>query len=394
MYAGRVHPATSSPAFRLDRPLRVTPAFELHRALTDDGPAVLVHSVSRSDATDRAIDRLVRGHESVRHPRVPRATAITLDDGRRAALLHCDVDHDGTAVVRRLAASGIKISWSAGDWFIDALRDALLAAHRARIDDAPVVLGRLGFGNVLFSSSGAFHVVGFGANVPIDNEHGALVTADPVFCATEVAAGGAATPSSDLVATLMLKRSLAPLVELPRPLARALRGEIDDESREVLELATWFDREVVSEVPPRRPGVNEVLDAIARFRDLLDVGLDRDGFESRIAQELEGSRPMRTLRSLAIDPGDHELSIDDGPRVRLGPALFRVLHRVARDRTGASTHDLLAAGWPGESPLGGSGEARVYAAIKRLRQLGLTEMIEHIGGQYRIAPSVRVAVAS
>ncbi|MBN8609288.1 MAG: hypothetical protein J0L92_01800 [Deltaproteobacteria bacterium] len=384
----------ASPLFRLDRPLRVTPAFELHRALTDDGPAVLVRASTPSDASDEALDRLARGHEAVRHPRVPRARAITIEGGRRAVLLACDVDHDGILVVRRLAASGKKLPWAAGDWFIDALRDALLGAHRATLEGAPVVLGRLGFGNVLFSTTGAFFVVGFGANAPLDNEHGALVTADPVFCAPEIAAGGVATPSSDLVATLMLKRSLAPLVDLPGPLSRALRGEIDDESVAVLELATWFDSEVVAQVPPRRPPIDEVLAAIARFRDLLDVGLDRDGFESRIAQELDGSRPMRTLRTLAIDPLDHELSIDDGPRVRVGPALFRVLHRVARDRAGASTHDLLEAGWPGESPVGGSGEGRVYAAIKRLRQLGLTEMIEHTGGQYRIASTVRVAVAS
>lgn len=389
--------SASVSSYRLDRPLRVTPAFELHRVLTEEGAAVLARAASPTEASDATLDRLVRGHEAVRHPRVPRASALTLDDGHRGVLLHCDVDHDGVAVVRRLAASGAKIPWAAGDWFIDALRDTLLAAHASRLDGAPVVLGRLGFGNVLFSSTGAFHVVGFGANVPLDNEHGALVTADPVFSALEIVAGGAAVPSSDLVATLMLKRSLAPLVELPRPLARALRGEIDDESREVLELATWFDTEVVSQVPPRRAAVGEVLDAIARFRDLLDEGLDRDGFESRITQELEGSRTLRTLRSLrtlAIDPVDHELSIDDGPRVRIGPSLFRVLERVARDRAGASTHDLVAAGWPGETPVGSSGEGRVYAAIKRLRQLGLTDVIEHIGGQYRIAPSVRVAVAS
>jgi hypothetical protein len=370
----------------------VTPAFELWSATTAGARGVLVKARRTSEASDAAITRLVRAHAQVEHPRVPKARLVCDTGGRRAAWLDCDVALEGMELKKRLVASGQRIPWAAGDWFIDALRSALRAAHAASLDGRALVLGHLGFGNVLFSRTGAFHVVGFGANVALENEHGALATADPVFFAPEVAAGGLATPSSDIVASLMLKRALAPLVELPEALARALRGEIDDATLRVVELATWFDREVIAQVPARRPPLETVLQRINAFRSLLGAGLDREGFEAMVREAIDRAGDAPGLRTLEIESGDHLLCLDGGPRVRIGPALLRILARVARDPSGASTHELLEAGWPGESAVPGSGEARVYTAIRRLRRLGLEDVIERVGGQYRIASSVRVAL--
>jgi hypothetical protein len=53
--------------------------------------------------------------------------------------------------------------------------------------------------------------------------------------------------------------------------------------------------------------------------------------------------------------------------------------------------DVLAVGWPGESPVGDSGAARVYDAVRTLRKMGLDAVIVRSDGGYLVHPSVRVA---
>ena len=57
-------------------------------------------------------------------------------------------------------------------------------------------------------------------------------------------------------------------------------------------------------------------------------------------------------------------------------------------------HDLIAAGWPGETPIGDSGQNRCYVALHRLRSLGLREIIERVDDGYRLAVGTRIERAA
>lgn len=56
--------------------------------------------------------------------------------------------------------------------------------------------------------------------------------------------------------------------------------------------------------------------------------------------------------------------------------------------------EILAAGWPGERPVGESGPNRVYVALATLRRLGLREfLLTHEGG-YLLDPAVPLLLAA
>jgi hypothetical protein len=82
-------------------------------------------------------------------------------------------------------------------------------------------------------------------------------------------------------------------------------------------------------------------------------------------------------------------------RVELGPSLRRMVallldrHRREPGRT-SSTWDLLDAGWPGEKVHPDAGANRVYAALKRLRNMGLRNVIERSDDGYRIPAHARI----
>lgn len=90
-----------------------------------------------------------------------------------------------------------------------------------------------------------------------------------------------------------------------------------------------------------------------------------------------------------------ESPLGERRRVELGPSLRRMLalllerHRGEPGRT-TSTWELLEAGWPGERLVADAGANRVYAAIKRLRNMGLRGVIERHEEGYRIAPHARL----
>lgn len=78
-----------------------------------------------------------------------------------------------------------------------------------------------------------------------------------------------------------------------------------------------------------------------------------------------------------------------GPLRRLLLALAR--HRCsAQASRGLTALELLEAGWPGERPLGDSGMARVYVAVRRLRALGLGELLQTRDEGYALDPSTQV----
>ena len=79
----------------------------------------------------------------------------------------------------------------------------------------------------------------------------------------------------------------------------------------------------------------------------------------------------------------------DGRIVELGhrPILARTLAALA-SAGHATVTELLAAGWPGQAAVGGSGEMRVYSTILRLRKLGLRDHIVAVDGGYRLVAEV------
>ncbi|MBX3261097.1 MAG: AAA family ATPase [Labilithrix sp.] len=76
------------------------------------------------------------------------------------------------------------------------------------------------------------------------------------------------------------------------------------------------------------------------------------------------------------------------------PALRRILlalaERRARGERGLSSAEALEAGWPGERMRAESGSARVYMAVRRLRALGLDEVIVTTDAGYALSSLVHV----
>ncbi len=99
-------------------------------------------------------------------------------------------------------------------------------------------------------------------------------------------------------------------------------------------------------------------------------------------------RLTRDGRSLRLDGAAIDLT-------RRGP-LRRVLMALVDARIHGSgralgTHDMLAAGWPGERMLPESGAARVYMAVRRLRVLGLDAVLTTVDGGYALDARADVA---
>lgn len=78
------------------------------------------------------------------------------------------------------------------------------------------------------------------------------------------------------------------------------------------------------------------------------------------------------------------------------PVLRRVLaalvaHYAAGRTSPLTMHEVLAAGWPNERCVRDSGAARVYQTVKRLRQLGLGDLLAHDGRGYSLTGAPRIA---
>jgi hypothetical protein len=65
-----------------------------------------------------------------------------------------------------------------------------------------------------------------------------------------------------------------------------------------------------------------------------------------------------------------------------------VERRIAEPGAATSAAGLLAKGWPGERVLHESGMLRVYTAIRRLRAMGLGEVLETRHDGYLLSPRV------
>jgi hypothetical protein len=94
-------------------------------------------------------------------------------------------------------------------------------------------------------------------------------------------------------------------------------------------------------------------------------------------------------KSLWIEPPGRE-RVDLGRHGSLRRVLEELVARRLDGRPPCSADDLLAAGWPGERVLHDSGMLRVYTAIRRLRKLGLDEMLVTRDEGYFLDPKVAI----
>jgi hypothetical protein len=98
------------------------------------------------------------------------------------------------------------------------------------------------------------------------------------------------------------------------------------------------------------------------------------------------TRAPRLPARIALDGSWFEIAGERGDLSRR-PVLRRVLaalvaHHAAGQRAPLSMLEVLAAGWPNERCVRDSGAARVYQTIKRLRQVGLGDVLDHDGRGY------------
>ena len=128
------------------------------------------------------------------------------------------------------------------------------------------------------------------------------------------------------------------------------------------------------------------------------AGLTRT-VEAMLARSAEHEVPLLatlepTEKVITIDQAGAWVDSESG-RTTLGPSLRAILAPLLterRERPGKTSTlwDLLEVGWPGERPMPEAGANRVYAAISRLRKLGLLGALEWHEGGYRISPSAPV----
>lgn len=369
------------------------------RRKDDDARAVLVCAGRDADLGEaqRRLDAIERAHARIDHPLVPKPVARHTLVDRPVLELACDATLDGIEVVRRMARTRTKLPYPAADAFIVSLRQALQAAHA--VDHC---LGRVSLGNVLFAADGRWSLVGFGANFPVEDEHGVPDGVLPHFQAPEVAIGAGPTPSGDYVALLLMARSLLGHLDPQGPIMRMLHAAL--QSREPLlgELLQWVERRTITELPGRRATIAEAVAIANRIRDLLGVKLDTEGFQRIIAELLaiEPSRlaEPRSADTLTLGPDAEWVAFgDDEPRPLRGAARRVMLALFEHHQLGASTAlrsvDLVELGWPGENPEYESGLNRVYVTMNRLKKQLPDGVIQRFDDGYRLAPGLTLSRA-
>ena len=99
-------------------------------------------------------------------------------------------------------------------------------------------------------------------------------------------------------------------------------------------------------------------------------------------------------RQLRVHPDGRGFELDGGDEVSLTrrKALRGILHALAERHRHEplSLDELLEAGWPGEIMTPESGSQRVYVTIKRLRDLGLDQVLLTVGDGYMLDPAIDV----
>jgi hypothetical protein len=389
-------------------------SFHLHaaRRASDGGPCVVVSAapIAEPRAAREALERLASAHDAVSHPAIPRAVRVEEallgeHDGTPFVELASEGVLDGASALERLIDARAHLGFGEAEALLDLLVGALRAASAAR--GGPFRLGRLSLSSLLVSTRGTVHVVGLGHPVATTGEDGRLTTSLAVFEAPEVAAGASADEGAEVVALLGLRRALVPHLDLPPSLARVLRGEPAEGGDTKLAAAIGaLEARAVASSARDRGTLADLDGALSRVRALLGIDADPEGL-AKLLSDLALGLPIQSDWELSTGDVTEETTVVSASgawievpaqgrqRVELGPSLRRMLalllarHRDEPTRT-TTTWELLEAGWPGENLLADAGANRVYAAIKRLRNMGLRGVIERHGDGYRIGPHASV----
>ncbi len=390
-------------------------AFHRHaaRRASDGGPCVVVSASPLAEPTRarEALERLALAHAATSHPAVPRAVLVDgarvgAHDGASFVELASEASIDGTTALERLIDARAHLGFGEAE----ALLELVLGALRAAADapGGPFRVGRLSLSSVLVSNTGTVHLLGLGHPVATTDESGRLTTSLAVFQAPEVAAGADSTEGSDLVALLGMRRALLPHLDLPPSLRRAMRGEpAEADDAGLAGAVRELEAALLAATPEARPDLAAAAAAFAAVRSRVGIEPDPEGL-ARLLSDLALGLPIQSDWEIrATDDLTEETTIVSatgawiaapargGERVELGPSLRRMLalllsrHRSEPDRT-TSTWELLEAGWPGEKLVADAGANRVYAAVKRLRNMGLRGVIERHEDGYRLAPLARI----
>lgn len=349
---------------------------------------------ARPEHAARRLADLAAAHRAIAHPRVPSVGHAAVEGEPLFVELECDVALDGRELARMLTERGARLPYAQAMVLRDAWRDAMAAAHAVG-----QVLGRASLADLWLSPGGDPWIVGWGAHVTIGRDDGTIEPALGAIEPLDVAAGVPPTPASDFALLLLLERALIAVTELPDEIVRGLNGA----PSRVLDERLALERDFLVARPASRPSFAEGVARLAALDHALGLAPDPEGLSRTVESTLARSAEREVPTLALIEPTEKVLTVDqegawvdsDAGRTTLGPSLRAILgHLLELRRTSpgktCSLWELLEVGWPGEQPRPDSGANRVYAAISRLRKLGLLGALEWHEGGYRISPSAPV----
>ena len=355
-------------------------------------------------AREAALARAARAHASIDWPCVPRAREGLLElGGLRVLELDVAAIADGMELFRRISAGSLRAPYAAADGFIVGIREALRAAHRV-VDPAtgrPFCLGRLSPANLLFDAEGRTHLIGFGHNFPLEDEHGNPNALIPHTAAPELAMGGQASPEGDYVALLAFVRSHLSLVDRSDVMARILHGVANNSDKALIELVFWVESKVIGALPSARASMLESIEVADRIRAILGVTIDPEGFAAFAAGVLSDPRAevieprAPGVGRLVVGPEAEWVQWNDDERRRLRGAMRRVFLALSEKQQLGSTEpvrsvDLIEVGWPDETMEHESALNRTYVTLNRLRKLFPEGVVERFDDGYRLRPDVAI----
>jgi len=373
-------------------------AFELVAGRERGEPRVIVIGAGGDRGwQDGALDELARAHARIASRFVPGVAAR----GRGWVALACDATTTLDAI----------LSWSAATHQPPTpygpamglpliIMEAMRAAH-ATLDPrtgAPSCMGSFGAHNVLLSDHGRPWVVGFGHNVAASLGPGVRAVRAGAHQAPEVGMGVPATPASDVYVLDLFFRSLLPFVDLLPLARRAIAGDAAPFAPEAARAWNEAQRRLTASLPGERyASIDEVLDVYRGWWSFLGVVPDIDAWIAHIGARRHACAETTTL-AIARDgswfrpPGARRVDLARRKSLR---RLLRELAsaRVREPGRPRAIGELVAAGWPGERLVDGSGSSRVYVAISTLRQLGLGELLQRQADGYRLDPDVPIGMA-
>jgi hypothetical protein len=374
--------------------IRLDGAFHRYatRRARDGAACIVIVAAPHVDASKAhaALTALSHAHRAFSHPNVPRAEPVCTEGDVTFVELACDGTIDGIELLSRIIATRSRIPFEE----IEALTALLVDAAKGALTP----LGRLTLGSLLVSPQGRIWLVGFGHSVAVEDERGSIATAHAVFQASDVALGAGPSRAGDLAAIWQLRASLLPHTDVPSALVRVLRGEGGDANEVLGSCVRALEERSVWNNP------EEAEAHIRQMHACLALEKDAEGLTHTLSNLVLGLSGEAQWTSAIDEPTEESIAlghdaawIDNGTseRVKLGASLRKILQLLLQchdqdPQRSVATWELLDAGWPGETMAPEAGANRVYAAISRLRNMGLRGAIERHDDGYRIAPRARI----